>query len=592
MSQNQFAVSVTIKAVDQATKTINQVAQNIKTHADRINAIQRISQEKLGLNKLSSSIDQIKSSTDGLFSTTGVTSFYHGIQNGSQHAVTALRGISTAAKDVLTLLTGAGLVMGGLGVASSRLFSDVSQSSTDLRLSAAKLNVPRSLLQSYRSASESIGVPSGKVDSALERLSQIGFEYRRGNRAAAEPLMALPGGFNIVGKDNQQLPPQEMLSQVADKLNTKGISEVTKVQLAGLIFGDADILPFLKLGSAGISSRAASFKRDEDYNRSDLATAQYLSATTRLKESLEGLKLMLSIEVFPGVSEGLNQISNWLGQHKAEVRQFFSDLGKSIPKEMKAALEWVSVFAKGLSFLSQHVGIANVAFTLFSAKIGLALGKGILSAGLSVWSFSSGAAGLIQNLILPMLSLNSIMSAFITLLQLPVIIVGALTSTVGLVVAAIAAIGVASFFLIRNWDKVKTWFVSFKTTVIEIFSDVVSFVTESLKRVVASVLNALGLKSSPKSGIFTPLNLQKGAVSDGSITPFLKNRSEASTFLEQLFRVNPNTLHPNKESTTPNKSAEVTLRIENLPIGSRVTDQKGDFPLNLDLGFSLAGSST
>ncbi len=553
MSKN-FAVSVSIKAVDEATRVLNRVTGNISRQRAQVDAFSEKTQQ-IGLDSTTKTLtgtwSQFKSEWNGVSNSLETKSFFKRMREGADHAASGFKLLGSAVKDSIQGISTAGFALGGIGFLSSRMFGNLSQSHTELKNSAQGMGVSAKTLHSYRMAAESQGLSGSSIDTAFQRLNQMGFEFRAGNRAASAPLAALPGGVSLL-KGLKQRNPEELLKEVLEKLKTSGLSTITKSQLLTHIFGTSDLLPLTQMGGQGLSEKAKVYQNGDDYEQSEAVSQRYMQANTQFKSSLERLGRLASIEILPGVAKGLDRISDWIKSHGDQLKGLFKDIGTSIPREMGRAVAFMGGFATVLSTISNTIGIANLIFTTLSLTIGGKLLGAFYRIGKALQLFGVFS------------QIGKVFGFLRIALAAPFVI-----GFMGPLLLATAVVG-GSVFVIKKYKNEIIGLVShigdlFKTTLTG-FTD---WTTRMMKPITETLENIFGRK----------LEIQSSQSID-----FLKTQSNQNNFLDQIFK-------SNETRSTPKESqpSEVRVRFDNLPKGARIEEKKGDVPINISAGYLLSG---
>lgn len=568
MSAN-FAVSVTIKAIDEVTKTVNQVTGNISKQNSALKSLNKNMASMSAPRSLKDSLSSFSSELSGIGNSLEMKRFTRGIEEGTSRAMSSFRALGSAAKTALTGLATSGVVIGGLSVASSRMFSDISKANADLKNQANRLGITPDRLQSYRLAAESMGAPQASVDSAFRRINDMGFQFKIGNTAPSQAIAALNSfhqgpPVSLLDEHHNQRPPELILREFAEKLKSTHLSQQTQVQFANDFLGAPDLLPFLGLGSQGMKEKAEKFQGG-DYAKSDQATARYLEASAHLNASLEQLRRLASIEILPGFARGLEKISSWIAENQGQLKGLFQEIGSEIPKEMNSALSWVNFFVKGLSLLSHSVGLSNLAFTVLATTLAFKVGRSFVEMGRALIAFKESLVAL--NLVR---TIPALIAAF------------PFASTIAGYLGIVAAISAVTYAVIKYRKEISGWIKS----VFSFFSSnvIVNSFISSIGRGIESVSRLFGLMGKQPAVHLKSENLNAVNV----LESFKKQSSPKAELFEQLFR--PNKSRAFKESEE--KNAEVTIRFENLPKGARLDEPKGTTWVNLFAGYSSIGETS
>lgn len=128
-----FAISVSIRAVDEVTQTLNRVVAPNNISRNKNGAAVSDFNKKLesigGTRTLASATSALKGEIQGIFSSIESNSFFTGIESGANRAVKSFQILGGAAKRSLNVLTGASFAIGGLVLRHQR-FSKMSPNLT------------------------------------------------------------------------------------------------------------------------------------------------------------------------------------------------------------------------------------------------------------------------------------------------------------------------------------------------------------------------------------------------------------------------------------------------------------------------------
>ncbi len=563
-----FAVAVTIRAIDEVSKTLNRVTGNVSKQGASLKALGGNIASVTAPRQMADSVSTLKTEISGIGSSLEVKRLVAEIESGTSRAAGSFKLLGSAAKDAFSVLATSGVVIGGLSFASNRMFSDISKSNIELKHEANRLNTTPDKLRSYRLAAESVGTPAASINSAFGRINDMAFQFKVGNTAPSQAIAALNSRhqgapISLLDKNNRLRSPELILMEFAEKLNQSKLPQQTKVQFANDFLGGSDLLPLMGLGSQGMHKRAAQFQ-GEDYTKSDQATTSYLVATTKFEAALDRLKRLASIEILPGISKGLDGISEWIKNNGDSLKALFRDIGSGIPREMNTALRWVSLFVRGLTLVSNTIGVANLAFGLMSLSIGFKLGK-------AVWGIVRAFAAL----------KNSLMVAQGIRVVTGLIVAFPFATALAGYLAVIAVISAVTYAIVKYRKTIAGW-ISSAVSWFESINPVFHVFISVIGKAIESVTNLFTLMGRPpvlKAEIVTPKN-------NDSFPFIFKNSTNKSDFLEQILQ---SSRKRSSNKSDEKQNAEVTVRFENLPQGTRIEQSRGNTFLNLDAGYATVG---
>jgi|GEM_PF-1254316 len=335
-------------------------------------------------------------------------------------------------------------VMGGTAAGAvwgfERLVGGVTDTADAAIKTADRLGVPLKRLQEWRYGAERSGIATRTFDMALQRFTRRAAEAASGTGEAVGALDFL----NIQLKDanGNMRPTTELLPEVADALS--GIEDpALRVRAAFKLFDSEGVamLSFLEGGSQGMRDLAqeahnAGVVMDEAFARQ---AVEYNDTMMDFRRTLFGVRLSLVQELLPALTEWLKHLKS-LTQGNREL------ITRRLLDGLRRFWEGVQAIGRGLAWTADLLGgwgrLAGLVATIMAGPL-------ILSA------VQLGLALLGLAKVIGTLALSAMPAAIGAVRALGVAL---LTTPVGWVIAAIAAIAGAAYLIYRYWEPISAWF--------------------------------------------------------------------------------------------------------------------------------------
>lgn len=535
-SSKQFPVQVTISAVDEITYKVMEINEKLKKATEPLNkfktAFSDLGRES-GLGKLGAAAGQV----------------------------------GTNFKNFLGEAGKATAILGGLGFATFRLVKGTSDYSAAIVDASERLGISTSRFQEWQYAAEQAGMAGDQVEGILTKFNKTVAEAASGTGDGADLFRV----FKIPLKDAQGniRSIEQLLPQVADKLK-RIENPVIRNAVAMKLFGKegAKFGNVLKMGSEGLAELAKEAQASgaiispEALEVTD-SFGDKLAAVTR---QFNAIKTTAIAEIMPVLLDLLKQASEWLKNNRGAVTEWAKEFGKELPSIISAignvlmgvgkAIGWVSSLMSGLNSI---FGTANVTAALFAATIFGKTIASLVSLGTSIISLTATA---IPVLISSLGSLGAVLG-FIKIAALATW--AAITGPIGLTIAAIAAVGAAAYLIYQNWEPIKDFFSELWDGIVEKFNASIDWIVEKL----GAVKNLFG-------GIFGGGSTQNLNVRQaGPSAPAMGAIGVAQGFTPR--------------SQTNRTENQISVNFENMPRGTRVKTEKAEAPIDLNLGYGMAG---
>lgn len=325
-----------------------------------------------------------------------------------------------------------------------------------------KSGISAKTLSQWSHAANMSGVSTEQFGANILKLNQQMAAAAQGNKAAQ--LAFKRAGVSIRDSAGKMKTADQVLLEMS-KTFKKMPEGIYKSDLAMAVFGKsgADMIPLLQGGSDAIQDLikqsdelGMTFSNDEAK-----ASAEFCDSLDVLKKSAKGLVNTIGKQLIPVITPLLQSMAKWISANRelisAKVGEFL--------EEFKAALPQIKNFLTGV-----FTGINNTA-TAMGGWMPLLQNSGKLFLAIKAIQMAVWLKGTTKAVL--MLSKSFIKA-------IPVVIrfgVALLANPIGLVIAAIAGLVTAGYFLYKNWDKVVKFIKGMWTGVKSFFSNIFTNIT-------------------------------------------------------------------------------------------------------------------
>ncbi len=299
--------SVTIQAVDNASKYIKQVNAEIARMRGPIDRVQR---EMARFGDL-----------------TGITKLGRGIRSLGQHAMGAFQSLGQILAP-LGALTGAASIAGVF-----RLVSAWAEFGTTLGNNALLIGTSAEHLHALQGAAALSGSSAGALTSGLETLSQTLYDAV-GGRAPQAVVMLNTLGIAFRDTSGHARSVDAVMPEVADKIAALH-DPMDQLRVATTLFGGSarDLLPFLRRGSQGIAEYNKMAEHYGVINENAAAAARRLQfEQAKLTLSAQGFSNSISEALAPAMGDLMGEFAEliaanrtWIAQDVGRYAKQFSD---------------------------------------------------------------------------------------------------------------------------------------------------------------------------------------------------------------------------------------------------------------------------
>ena len=302
-----------------------------------------------------------------------------------------------------------------------------------------KAGISAKTLSQLSHAANMSGVSTEQFGANILKLNQQIASAATGNKSAQ--LAFKRAGVNIRDSSGKLKTADQVMLEMSDTFK-KMPEGIYKSDLAMAVFGKsgADMIPLLQGGSESIKDLMTqadelgmTFSNDEA-----VAGAEFCDSLDLLKKSARGLTNTIGKQLIPVITPLIQSLAKWISAN----RELISNKIAEFIDKFRAALPQIKELLIGI-----WTGINNTANAMggwtpilkHSGELFLSI-KAIQFAG---WLKTTGKAVFILS--------KSFLKAIPAVVKFGIAL---LANPVGLVIAGIAALVAAGYFLYKNWDKV------------------------------------------------------------------------------------------------------------------------------------------
>ncbi|MEA4872180.1 MAG: hypothetical protein VB076_05135 [Synergistaceae bacterium] len=477
--------------------------------------------------------------------------------------------VSGAVKKTLTLGTAmASIAMLGGGFLF-KITKQTAEYGDKVWKTSQKIGIGVEEWQELAHAGEMSGIEQDALSTGLVRLNKNIVEAANGNKTMTAWFQR--AGISIKDAEGKVKSADQVLMEMAEifgKMPDGAKKTAVAVALAGR--SGADLIPMLNSGKKGLSDMRQEARDLNLVLKKEITQGaeKFLDNISRMGKAIGGIVFYVGSLLIPVFDDIVKSITKWVVANREliqdKLQHWVNSLRKSLPelkKHFLNAAEKMKVFFEKVSAGLELVGGFEGIFKAF----------GLYIAGSFIASLAVAA------------------NAFIALGT------AIMTTPVGWIMAAIAAIAVAAVLIYKNWDKVSAALKAFGHAIftpLRLFGELIDYLTSfDLFDIGAKIFTSLwdGMKS-----VFAKIKDWFGGIKK-LIPDFLLPGSNIN--------INPPGQNPQARVTpaagviqqnqmaTQKSAAEVKVEFANLPKGTTVKTQKNNgVDMDLNMGYAMATS--
>jgi len=472
-----------------------------------------------------------------------------GRESGIGKLGAAFANVGSKGAAVFGALKGAALgiagVLAGVGLAFHKIVMGAAESGDAIKQASDRLGIGTTAFQKFQFAASQSGVEADKVEGILTKFSKSIGDAAIGTGEGLHIFRGL--GISLKDASGKARSMSDILPELADKFK-KIEDPALRNAVSMRLFGKegAKMGNLLMKGSEGIKELG-----DEADRLGLIIGEDKLNQANQFKDSWD--KLTLSVgrardafgaELFPVMIDMFEQLSTLIAENRPQIIAFAQAFAKELPgvlvqiKDLIVGL-WGAVqpLISAFQYLSSVFGGANVVMATMGTIIGGKLLLSIVNLGLALFNLGAKA--------LPFV-LRGIVFLMPYVAQLWALMVA---NPVGAIVVGVMALGAAAVYLYKNWEP---------------FRDLIDGIWEKLKLVGGAVGKFLGFGGG-----------ETGAAATTGGAPLGPDLGGVATIAGA-----------NGINKTQNK---ISVDFANMPKGTRISTDKAEAPIDLSMGYSMAG---
>ncbi|HZL59163.1 MAG TPA: hypothetical protein VFC38_05640 [Stellaceae bacterium] len=436
----------------------DQTLRAILTVVDRVSAPMRAINQRL--LALTAPLRKVGLAMGEFANVSGLTNLGHAAGNALAHIRSLGAGIMGLAGP-LGALAGAGALAG-----FAEMIRSAAEFGKNLHDASIMTGVAAQALAGLHYAAGMVNVDAGQLDIGLARMNRNLVNAAGGKNKDVAAIFDRMG-ISLRDANGHIKSADQLLPAVADELKNLQ-NPALRDAVAMALFGrsGAQLLPLLTKGSAGLAEMTAEAKK-HGLVMSDEATAsaaKFADGLRNLTESVHGTTLAIGQKLFSVFGPMLKHLTDWIDANRQLIATKIGDFVIGLARWLKQ-IDWVAVKQGALTFAHVVLGVARAIGSVLRLLgpfwsailiLGAVLGPTILSLGRLAKALGGVALRLGLFALAPVIVM---FGQLFTAIEAGIPVMAAfnavlLANPIGLIVLAIAALGVAAFILWKNWDTI------------------------------------------------------------------------------------------------------------------------------------------
>jgi hypothetical protein len=365
----------------------------------------------------------------------------------AKHAVNSIKGLAKVSLAPLA---------GGLGAAAaaarSALFA-FSDYGTSIDNTSRSLGVAANALQSFRYAATLGGSSAEEMDAAIAMLNKNIANAAAGNNKQLVKLMS-DLGISMRKANGEMKTAAELMPEIADCIRSQS-NATQRAYIATQFFGRSgqNLIKTLQEGSEGLNNM-----RKE---------AEHFGVVLSDDDAIEGVQYSIGRQLLPIMQPMLDDMNEWIAENREWIATEIVGSVKDFADSLKT-IDFKSLVKEGMNFV-------KTCNEIFKAMGGLKT-VGLIVAGIFASKVLIGIVSTVSAIGTMVTALRPLIAtvwAFNTALW-----ANPLTWIIVAIIAAIAALGAAIYFIYKYWDDIVAYFSDLWEQVKTIFTDFQNWVSE------------------------------------------------------------------------------------------------------------------
>jgi len=360
------------------------------------------------------------------------------------------------------LARNASIAGSALSVAAGYAVHNYARGAVETHTWAQRLGMATTKLSELQHVGRQFNVKQGAIIDGLKEMSMRADEFAKtGSGPGAE-------AFKRLGLGKDQINRVKGDTDALFKLISERMSGVQDVAARQRI---ADELLGGQAGEKMTQMLSASNEKIREMRRQAQAVGNiigedegkkawnFIRALNAAQGAMKGIQKTVVKEILPKLTKALKSFTQWVKENQGRIEEFAKNFsqkfGDALPKVLNLARGVASITGKMGSLIGKTAELMG-GFRNLGIAIGVAFGaKTLISVAQLSGSLFSMGRGLVQ--VLSSMNLVAGATKAWTTAQWA-LNVAMKANPIGIAVTTAVALGTAAYYVIRNWDKVKSWF--------------------------------------------------------------------------------------------------------------------------------------
>lgn len=428
MGTVRFPLEVVLSAIDRVTAPVVKVQKKI----DRVFA----------------PVKRVQNALQGLYAASGIDKLAGGFSRlGS--------GVANVASEATAFVAKIGGLAAAAGGAVYAAVLGFAKSGESIATSADRIGIGIEAYQELRFAADQSNVSTEDLDIGLLQLQKRLGLVAQGNKGAAIGFERL--GIKVYDAGGKLRDASELFPEIADRMN-RVEAPAKRVALATQIFGKsgANLIPMLREGSSGLDAMRVEARRLGIVMSGEAARSgdAFLDSQNRLFAALTGVRNLIGSALLPVFSDLIAKVTEFVVVNRPAIQAFAKEFAAQLPARLMQLRDLFVELREKLApliavgaFVVDHFGAVNTILTILAVVIGAKL----------------------------------IVAIFALIPAIYALGVAILTTPVGWILLAIAAIVAAGVFLWTHWEAIGGFFVKLWGWIRDAFVAGVTWVWENAR---------------------------------------------------------------------------------------------------------------
>jgi phage-related tail protein len=325
--------------------------------------------------------------------------------SGLNKVVEGFQGVARAGSELVHSLASGflkvGAILAGVGFALYEVVGGTARAGVNAVRAAGRIGLTVEKYQELAYAARAAGLETEDFDASMAKFSRTIGQVALRNKAANEGFRRL--GINVFDADHRLRPIDELLGEVADRLNQLD-DPLKRAAISSLLFGrqGSRLTEFLKGGAAGFAKMGAeAHELGVVLSKEDAeASKEFVHSWHQVEEALTGARNVIGVALLPAFQELAVKLRDFLVGHRAELsewaRKFARDLPAAVDKLVRVMgelLDALEPLVKAFAWLVDTVGPVPVLLGAIGTVLAVTVVPAVLSSVAALYTLSAALVG-------------------------------------------------------------------------------------------------------------------------------------------------------------------------------------------------------